>query len=118
MSFDTKINTVLSEMPHMFWYDKSKDIILEIPGTDMTLRHGIDFRLERWASIEDKVRLWSALMFGQGVVGRTKQDVWVLFRIEDRKDPTMRIATLDEIQELERLPDGWEDNIAVDSWGE
>ena len=97
----------------MFWYDKPKDVVLKMPGTDITFKHGIDFRLERWLTKDDGMPICEALLVGVGVVGRTKQGVWVLFRLNKDSDPTMREATPDEVQTLENLADGWEDNMVV-----
>ena len=100
------------EKQHMFWYDKPKDVVLKMPGTDITFKHGFDLRLERWSSREEALRICLAI-FSEGVVGRSKQGIWVLFRLNSDSDPTMRVATPNEVESLEKLPDGWEDNMVV-----
>ena len=101
----------------MFWFDKPKDELVQIPGTDLRVRDGIDFCIERWAR-KDYIRI-SAVLYpaGDGVVGQTRTGIWVLFRIHKDQDPTVREATPEEVGRLEHLPDGWEDHIAIDNFG-
>lgn len=101
---------LLNEGPHMFWFSPGK-----IPGTDISFNRGFDFRLERWAR-QDYHRVHYALSHG-GIVGETKKGAFVLFAYT-RDDNIMMEVTPGEASKHPRLPDGWEDNLSVDNFGE
>ena len=111
--FERKLESVLLEMPYMIWSDKPGDEPLAIPGTDKTFYTMIDLRLERWAR-EEYNRISFALQRA-GVVGKTNSGEWVYFRQNEKTDPTVRLATPEEIETLEQLPEGWEDYIGLDA---
>lgn len=93
----------------MIWLD-NKDP-KTIPGTDLSFDMGFDFRIERY-SREDYARINMAIT-RSGVVGLAG-DTWVFFQ-QTPRDPIMRPATESEISRLEHLPEGWLDEIALDT---
>jgi hypothetical protein len=111
--FEQKLDeALLLEMPHMIWLDNKEP--KTIPGTDLTFETGFDFRIERY-SPEDYARINMAIT-RDGVVGYVKGTIggWVFFK-QTARDPIMRIATVQEVNELEHLPDDWQENLALDT---
>jgi len=95
---------------HMVWTERDRPT--SIPGTDKSFHTGFDFRLERWAP-EVYGKLAPALS-SEGIVGQTNRGLWVYFQLTPG-DPIMREATPEEVEQLERLPPGWEDHISLDT---
>ena len=114
-TFERKLNeALLLEMPHVLWFDKQKDEMLTIPGTDISFHNGFDFRIERYAP-EDYARINIAIT-RDGVIGMLDQDQGVFFK-QTLRDPIMRTATIEEVSELEHLPEGWLENLGLDTAG-
>ena len=98
----------------MIWLDKPKDEVLTIPGTNVSFRTGFDFRIERYAP-EDYARINIAIT-RDGVVGLLPVvGHSAVFFKQTIRDPIMRPATIEEVDELEHLPDNWLENIALDT---
>lgn len=94
----------------MIWLDdKSAKFI---PGTDVAFSTGFDFRIERY-SPEDYARINIAIT-RDGVVGLLAPGRGVFFK-QTPRDPIMRGATVEEVEELEHLPDNWLENLALDT---
>lgn len=92
----------------MIWLDNKE--MKAIPGTDVSFSTGFDFRIERY-SPENYARINIAIT-RDGVVGRSGPG-WVFFK-QTPRDPIMRTATVQEVKELEHLPDNWLENLALD----